>query len=221
MRIEFPVEVRAVMTKADGSTVVIECVSIEVAGSITRRAPSAEKLKPHDAKATRYPVPVVPNADLRAMLDGALDGVDDCATQAHRTRIMHIVCDMRRRAFKLGAMTFTVRDVQLLGSAISAGMKPSTMAKAIGAACREPFWRDTKKDIPLASLVDQAEALAAKYTATPPRQRATDAVARLAELDPVGAVEKSEMLATLKTDEQIADFTREVLARVNKTKAAQ
>lgn len=219
MRLDFGCEVRAVMTLADGTEKVIECVSIEVAGAVTRRAPAAKTLVEPKEKAKRYPVPALHDSALLEMLKGRMDDEAACKTAAHRERVMFVVCEMRRRAFKLGAMTYSVNDMAMLGAAMSAGLKPSTMAKAIGAASRDAFWRD-HKDIPIRSLVEQAERLAAAYQAPAARDRAADLVRKLGSLDATAGEEAGEALRAARTDEEIEALGRELYARLAKMRGA-
>jgi len=206
---------RLTIVTTDGKTHSLDVASYTIDGAVKRAPPKPKEEKAPSSQKV-YPVPDLVDEDARAMIRGEADDPEWCAKKENRKRTIEVLCGIRRRAFKMtDAVTYTVRDAQIIDSMMAAGVLPSTMAKAVVSASRDEYW--TKRgDLDVVALKDNAARLAAKFESskTDPRALVEASMAKLAEIDPAFADGVRSALADRNAN--VADILVRVRNRIAK-----
>lgn len=207
---------RIVVVDTAGKTHVIDAVSVRFDGEL-RKARSAAALKgeaPKPKGATTYQPAERNDDDIKSVLRGDHDHKDRIATRVGQVFVLEVLCAMRMRLFGQAACPYSVRDVQLVGSALGQGVRASDLAKAIFVAGQDPFWR-AQGDIRCDALVKHVAGLSARYAQQREQARI---VAGLRKLDPVAADALEGVIASRRPDD-IAAALREAQARIKNAAA--
>jgi len=204
---------RVLVTLEDGTTLKLEgVVAVDVLDEGERRRTTIAPVKQNKKAARTYGSEAAVTDDapkelLRGSFDGRSLGRDE------RERLMHVLTHLRRRCFKASAAVWVVGDISIIGSALTAGVKPSDLGKAIVAAARDAWWK-SRGDLSFQTLVKHVGSLAARYEQTKDGKHALVAMlVDVGRIDPIARAQIEERLSTMtdaEATELVATWRRKI-----------
>lgn len=213
----FDTPARCTITTADGNELVVDVSAFTISGAMPPSTleltpPPAAKKKTPAKKDKVYTPADVTDDDAKAVLAGAKD--DDIKSRDARAFLIAVLCFMRKRIFKIDAATYTVLDITALNTALSQGVKPSTLAKALMGAGSSEFWRN-QGDIMIYQLVKHVGTLSGRHAArrTDPRIALKAMMPRIKENDPIAHAGLVRVLDNMN-DEEVAAVHKEWTAKL-------
>jgi hypothetical protein len=197
---------RVLVTLEDGTTLKLEgVVAVDVLDEGERRRTTQAPVKQSKKAARTYGAEAaVTDDEARELLRGSFDG--RALGRDERERLMHLLTHLRRRCFKAAAAVWVVGDISVIGSALTAGVRPSDLAKAIVAAARDAWWR-SRGDLSFQTLVKHVGSLAARYEQTKDGKHALIAMlATIGDIDPIARAQIEDRLASM-SDAEATELT--------------